>query len=217
MNPINLLPQRERLWQRQKRWWRERWTWTLGISLVVWACLAGVLAWHHQHWVDANALVQAQIDAQAPMRAQHQRLLQAQRQWQDALQGTERKPAGMQEPWRSWQALTQMAAPQVHWERWVWDGQTITASGKVLQAAVATQLLAQWQQHLGPGVVVQALALQAEPTLDPQGVADHWWHWEWRWRTPAQGEPQKAQAPAPGGTEARALPGQPTAKEGLQR
>ena len=55
MNPINLLPQRERLWQRQKRWWRQRWSWTLGISMAVWASLAAVLAWHHQHWVDANA------------------------------------------------------------------------------------------------------------------------------------------------------------------
>ena len=44
MNPINLLPQRERLWQRQRRWWRQRWSWTLGVSLSVWAGLAGVLA-----------------------------------------------------------------------------------------------------------------------------------------------------------------------------
>jgi len=215
MSPINLLPQRERLWQRQRRWWRQRWSWTLGISLAVWASLAGVMAWHHQHWVDANAQVQAQIDAQAPLRAQHQRLLQAQRQWQDALQGSERNPAAMQEPWRSWQALTQMAAPQVHWERWVWDGQTSTASGQVLQASVATQLQAQWQQNLGPGVVVQALTLKAEPTRDPQGVADHWWHGEWRWRTPGAGEDKKAQAPARGSAAPR--PGQPEAKEGLQR
>ena len=75
MSPINLLPQRERLWQRQRRWWRQRWSWTLGISLAVWASLAGVLVWRYQHWVDANAQVQAQIDAQAPLRAQHQRLL----------------------------------------------------------------------------------------------------------------------------------------------
>ena len=215
MSPINLLPQRERLWQRQRRWWRQRWSWTLGISLAVWASLAGVLAWHHQHWVDANAQVQAQIDSQAPLRAQHQRLLRAQRQWQDALQGSERNPAAMQEPWRSWQALTHMAAPQVHWERWVWDGQTITASGQVLQASVATQLQAQWQQNLGPGVVVQALALKAELTRDPQGVADHWWHGEWRWRTPVAGEDTKGQAPARG--SAAPLPGQPEAKEGLQR
>ena len=215
MSPINLLPQRERLWQRQRRWWRQRWSWTLGISLAVWASLAGVLVWRYQHWVDANAQVQAQIDAQAPLRAQHQRLLQAQRQWQDALQGSERNPAAMQEPWRSWQALTQMAAPQVHWERWAWDGQTITASGQVLQASVATQLQAQWQQNLGPGVVVQALALKAEPTRDPQGVADHWWHGEWRWRTSGAGEDKKAQAPARG--SAAPLPGQPEAKEGLQR
>ena len=215
MSPINLLPQRERLWQRQRRWWRQRWSWTLGISLAVWASLAGVMARHHQHWVDANAQVQAQIDAQAPLRAQHQRLLQAQQQWQDALQGTERNPVAMQEPWRSWQALAQMAAPQVHWERWVWDGQNITASGQVLQAAVATQLQAQWQQHLGPGMVVQALSLKAELTRDPQGVADHWWHGEWRWRSPAAGEDKKAQAPAPGG--AAPLPGPPNAKEGLQR
>ena len=181
----------------------------------MWASLAGVVAWHHQHWVDAIAQVQAHIDSQAPQRAQLQRLLQAQRQWQDALQGTERNPAAMQEPWRSWQALTQMAAPQVHWERWVWDGQAITASGQVLQAAVATQLQAQWQQHVGPGVVVQALALKAQPTLDPQGVADHWWHGEWRWRTPAAGEDKKAQAPARAGDAH--LPGQPEAKEGLQR
>jgi hypothetical protein len=212
MNPINLLPQRERLWQRQRRWWRQRWSWTLGISLAVWASLAGVLAWHRQHWVDAIAQVQAHIDSQAPQRAQLQRLLQAQRQWQDALQGTERNPAAMQEPWRSWQTLTQMAAPQVHWERWVWDRQTITASGQVLQAAVATQLQAQWQQHVGPGVVVQAMALKAQPTLDPQGVADHWWHGEWRWRTPAAGEDQKAQAPAPGGSAT--LSGHPEAKAG---
>ena len=165
--------------------------------------------------MDANAQVQAQIDAQAPLRAQHQRLLQAQQQWQDALQGTERNPAAMQEPWRSWQALAQMAAPQVHWERLVWDGQTITASGQVLQAAVATQLQAQWQQHLGPGMVVQALALKAELTRDPQGVADHWWHGEWRWRSPSAGEDKKAQAPARGG--AAPQPGQPEAKEGLQR
>jgi hypothetical protein len=177
--------------------------------------LAGVLAWHHQHWVDANAHVQAQIDAQAPLRAQQQRLLQAQRQWQDALQGMEHKNAAMQEPWRSWQALALMAAPQVHWERWVWDGQTFSASGQVLQAAVATQLQARWQQHLGPGVGVQALALKAEPTQDPQGVADEWWHGEWRWRTPAAGEDKKAQAPAPGGTAP--LPGPPDAKEGPQR
>jgi len=212
MNPINLLPHRERLWQRQRRWWRQRWSWTLGISLAVWASLAGVLAWHRQHWVDAIAQVQADIDSQAPQRAQHQRLLQAQRQWQDALQGTERNAAAMPEPWRSWQALTQMAAPLVHWERWVWDGQTITASGQVLQAAVATQMQAQWQQHVGPGVVVQAMALKAQPTLDPQGVADQWWHGEWRWRTPADGEDQKAQAPAPGGSSP--LPGQPEAKAG---
>ena len=215
MSPINLLPQRERLWQRQRRWWRQRWSWTLGISLVVWASWAGLLAWHHQHWVDANAQVQAQIDSQAPLRAQHQRLLRAQRQWQDALQGSERNPAAMQEPWRSWQALTHMAAPQVHWERWVWDGQSITASGQVLQAAVATQLQAQWQQHLGPGMVVQALTLKAELTRDPQGVADHWWHGEWRWRTPAAGEDTKGLAPARG--SAAPLPGQPEAKEGLQR
>ena len=215
MSPINLLPQRERLWQRQRRWWRQRWSWTLGISLAVWASLAGVLAWHHQHWVDANAQVQAQIDSQAPLRAQHQRLLRAQRQWQDALQGSERNPAAMQEPWRSWQALTHMAAPQVHWERWVWDGQTITASGQVLQASVATQLQAQWQQNLGPGVVVQALTLKAEHTRDPQGVADYWWHGEWRWRTSGAGEDKKAQAPARG--SAAPLPGQPEAKEGLQR
>jgi hypothetical protein len=187
----------------------------LGISLAVWASLAGVLVWRYQHWVDANAQVQAQIDAQAPLRAQHQRLLQAQRQWQDALQGSERNPSAMQEPWRSWQALTQMAAPQVHWERWVWDGQTITASGQVLQAAVATQLQAQWQQHLGSGAVVQALALKAEPTLDPQGVADHWWHGEWRWRTQAAGEDKKAQAPARGSTAP--LPGLPDVKEGPKR
>jgi len=215
MSPINLLPQRERLWQRQRRWWRQRWSWTLGISLAVWASLAGVLVWRYQHWVDANAQVQAQIDAQAQLRGQHQRLLQAQRQWQDALQGSERNPAAMQEPWRSWQALTQMAAPQVHWERWVWDGQTSTASGQVLQASVATQLQAQWQQNLGPGVVVQALALKAEPTRDPQGVADHWWHGEWRWRTPAAGEDTKGLAPARGSAAPR--PGQPEAKEGLQR
>ena len=215
MSPINLLPQRERLWQRQRRWWRQRWSWTLGISLAVWASLAGVLVWRYQHWLDANAQVQAQIDAQAPLRGQHQRLLQAQRQWQDALQGSERNPAAMQEPWRSWQALTQMAAPQVHWERWVWDGQTITASGQVLQASVATQLQAQWQQNLGPGVVVQALTLKAEHTRDPQGVADHWWHGEWRWRTPAAGEDTKGQAPARG--SAAPLPGQPEAKEGPQR
>ena len=215
MSPINLLPQRERLWQRQRRWWRQRWSWTLGISLAVWASLAGVLVWRYQHWVDANAQVQAQIDAQAQLRGQHQRLLHAQRQWQDALQGSERNPAAMQEPWRSWQALTQMAAPQVHWERWVWDGQTITASGQVLQAAVATQLHAQWQQHLGSGAVVQALALKAEPTLDPQGVADHWWHGEWRWRTLAAGEDTKGQTPTRGSAAPR--PGQPEAKEGLQR
>jgi hypothetical protein len=214
MNPINLLPQRERLWQRQKRWWRQRWSWTLGISMAVWASLAAVLAWHHQHWVDANAHVQDQINLQAPLRAQHQRLLQAQRQWQDALQSGERNPVDQQEPWRSWQALTQMAGPQVHWERWVWDGQTITASGQVLQASEATQLHAQWQQHLGPGLVVQSLALKPLPTLDPQGVADQWWHWEWRWRTSAASEDKKAQAPA----QATApLPGQPEAKEGPQR
>jgi hypothetical protein len=215
MSPINLLPQRERLWQRQRRWWRQRWSWTLGISLAVWASLAGVLTWHHQHWVHANAQVQAQIDSQAPLRAQHQRLLQAQRQWQDTLQGFEGHPAVMPEPWRSWQALTQMAAPQVHWERWVWDGQASTASGQVLQAAVATQLQAQWQQNLGPVVALQALALKAQPTQDPQGVADLWWHGEWRWRTPAAGEDKKAQAPAPGGTAP--LPGPPDAKEGPQR
>jgi len=215
MSPINLLPQRERLWQRQRRWWRQRWSWTLGISLAVWASLAAVLAWHHQHWADANAHLLDQINLQAPLRAQHQRLLQAQRQWQDALQGSERNPSAMQEPWRSWQALTQMAAPQVHWERWVWDGQTITASGQVLQAAVATQLQAQWQQHLGSGAVVQALALKAEPTLDPQGVADHWWHGEWRWRTQAAGEDKKAQAPARGSTAP--LPGLPDVKEGPKR
>ena len=216
MNPINLLPQRERLWQRQRRWWRQRWSWTLGISLVVWASWAGLLAWHHQHWVDANAQVQALIDSQAPLRAQHQRLLQAQRQWQDALQGSERKPAAMQEPWRSWQALAQMAAPQVHWERLVWDGQTITASGQVLQAAVATQLQAQWQQRLDPGVVVQALYLKAEPTFDPQGVADQWWHWEWRWRTSATGEDKKAPT-ASAGAAPQPQAGQPNVKEGLQR
>ena len=215
MSPINLLPQRERLWQRQRRWWRQRWSWTLGISLAVWASLAGVLAWYHQHWVDANAQVQAQIDSQAPLRAQHRRLLQAQHQWQDALQGSERNPAATQEPWRSWQALTHMAAPQVHWERWAWDGQTITASGQVLQAAVATQLQAQWQQHLGSGAVVQTLALKAEPTLDPQGVADHWWHGEWRWRTQAAGEDKKAQAPARGSTAP--LPGLPDVKAGSKR
>ena len=73
MSPINLLPMRERLWQRQRRWWRQRWTWTLGISLMVWAGLAGLLAWHHQKWVEVNAQMQAQIEAQAPLRAQHQR------------------------------------------------------------------------------------------------------------------------------------------------
>lgn len=216
MNPINLLPQRERLWQRQRRWWRQRWSWTLGISLVVWASWAGLLAWHHQHWVDANAHVQAQIDAQAPLRAQQQRLLQAQRQWQDALQGMEHKNAAMQEPWRSWQALAPMAAPQVHWERLFWDGQTFSASGQVLQAAVATQLQAQWQQHLGPGVVVQALALKAEPTLDPQGVADQWWHGEWRWRYPAAGEEKKAPTAAAGAApQPQAVV--PDVKEGKQR
>ena len=78
-----------------------------------------------------------------------------------------------------------------------------------------TQLQAQWQQHLGSGAVVQALALKAEPTLDPQGVADHWWHGEWRWRTQAAGEDKKAQAPARGSTAP--LPGQPEAKAGPKR
>jgi hypothetical protein len=185
MNPINLLPQRERLWQRQRRWWRQRWSWTLGVSLTVWAGLAALLAWHHQYWVEANAQLQTHIEAQAPQRAKHERLLQAQRQWQDALQGAGRKQAALPEPWHSWQALTQMAAPHVHWERMVWDGQSISASGHVLQASVATQLQAQWQQRLGSGAVVEVLALKAEPTLDPQGVADNWWHWAWRWPTRA--------------------------------
>ena len=205
MSPINLLPMRERLWQRQRRWWRQRWTWTLGISLVVWAGLAGLLAWHHQKWVEANAQIQAQIEAQAPLRAQHQRLLQAQRQWQDELQGTAAKQAAKPEPWNSWQTLATMAAPLVRWERMVWDGQNITVSGRVLQASVATQLQAQWQQHLGSGVAVQLLALKAEPTLDPQGVADQWWYGEWRWpsATPADRPvtPSAQANTAPGQTE----------------
>ena len=205
MSQINLLPMRERLWQRQRRWWRQRWTWTLGISLMVWAGLAGLLAWHHQKWVEANAQMQAQIEAQAPLRAQHQRLLQAQRQWQDELQGTATRQAAKPEPWNSWQSLAQMAAPQVRWERMVWDGQSITISGRVLQASVATQLQAQWQQRLGPGVPVQPLALKAEPTLDPQGVADQWWYGEWRWlsTTPADrpATPPAQAHTAPGQTE----------------
>lgn len=198
MNPINLLPMRERLWQRQRRWWRQRWTWTLGISLAVWAGLAGLLAWHHQRWVDANAQLQAQIEAQAPVRAQHQRLLQALRQWQAALQHSANQEAAKPEPWHTWQALAQMAAPQVRWERWVWDGQSITASGQVLQASVATQLQTQWQQRWGPDQLVETLSLKAEQTLDPEGVADTWWHGEWRWRAPAAGGTPALKPTTPG-------------------
>ena len=203
MSPINLLPMRERLWQRQRRWWRQRWTWTLGISLALWAGLAGTLAWHHQKWVEAHAQLQAQIQAQAPLRAPHQRLLQAQRQWQDELQGTATRQAAKPEPWNSLKALAQMAAPQVRWERMVWDGQNFTVSGRVLQASVATQLQAQWQQRLGSGVPVHLLALKAEPTLDPQGVADEWWYGEWRWRSTAT-----ADRPATPSAQAHTAPGQ---------
>lgn len=215
MNPINLLPMRERLWQRQRRWWRQRWTWTLGISLAVWAGLAVLLAWQHQHWESANAQLQAQIEAQAPVRAQHQRLLQAQRQWHDALQHTANQLAAKPEPWHSWQVLAQMAAPQVRWERWVWDGQNITASGQVLQASVATQLQAQWQQRWGPEQPVQALTLKAEPTLDPEGVADIWWHGEWRWRVPVAGDTPALKPTAPGAAPVPP-PGRSPVTEGLR-
>jgi hypothetical protein len=215
MNPINLLPLRERLWQRQKRWWRQRWAWTLGVSLAVWAGLAALLAWHHQHWVDANALLQAQIEAQAPQRAQHQRLLQGQRQWQEALQGSADERAALFEPWHSWQALAKMAAPQVRWERMVWDGQTFSASGQALQASVATQLQAQWQQRLGSGPVVQALALKAEPILDPEGAADNWWQWEWRWSAKAAADNHQA-APSASGAAPIGPPGRSQLGEGLR-
>ena len=76
MMPINLLPQRERLWQRQRRWWHQRWAWTLGMSLAVWAAAAGALAWQQHQWKNLNAQVQADMDAQAPQRQAHQRWTQ---------------------------------------------------------------------------------------------------------------------------------------------
>jgi hypothetical protein len=63
---------------------------------------------------------------------------------------------------------------------------------------------------------VQALSLKAEPTFDPQGVADQWWHWEWRWRTSATGEDKKAPT-ASAGAAPQPQAGQPNVKEGLQR
>lgn len=215
MNPINLLPQRERLWQRQRRWWRERWTWTLGISLAVWAGLAALLAWHHQKWEDAHASLKAQVEAQAPLLAQRERLLQTQRQWQDSLQSTARNAAGLSEPWHSWQALARMAGPQVLWERMLWDGQSMSASGHVLQASEATQLQAQWQQRWGAEAVVQPMALTTEPTMDPQGMADQWWRWEWRWRIPSQVDKPPG-ANASRGAAAQAQPVQPSGTEGAR-
>ena len=88
----------------------------------------------------------------------------------------------------------------------VLNAMPVTNVGKIYKPELRT---------LAAGAVVQALALKAEPTLDPQGVADHWWHGEWRWRTQAAGEDKKAQAPARGSTAP--LPGLPDVKESPKR
>jgi Tfp pilus assembly protein PilN len=180
MMPINLLPGRERLWQRQRRWWRQRWTWTVGISALVWATAALVLAWQHGQWTEANAQLQALIEAQAPDRLAHQRWTQERLALQNTQQGQGQAPPATLEPWHPWQALAAAVKPPLHLERLVWNAQGITVAGHALQAADAAQVLKDWQQRWGQSGV-QVVAMQSVPVSDPQGMPDSWWAFEWRW------------------------------------
>ena len=196
MMPINLLPQRERLWQRQRRWWHQRWAWTLGVSLAVWAAAAGALAWQQHQWKNLNAQVQADMDAQAPQRQAHQRWTLEHRQWQDALQGKHQATLAQGQPWHSWQALAQAITPPLRLERLVWNAQGVVVAGHALQAADAAQVLSDWQLRMG-STGVQVVSMQTLPVQDPQGMPDHWWAFEWRW-VPATAVPGVAGAtPAP--------------------
>lgn len=178
MMPINLLPGRERFWQRQRRWWRQRWTWTVGLSGLVWASAALALAWQHGQWTEANAQLQTHIEAQAPDRLAHQRWTQESEALQNALQG--HAPLATHQPWQSWQALAAAFTPPLHLERLVWHAQGLTVAGHAVQAADAAQVLKNWQQRMG-NAALQVVALQPVPVADPQGMPDSWWAFEWRW------------------------------------
>ncbi|NBX53636.1 MAG: hypothetical protein EBT70_00960 [Betaproteobacteria bacterium] len=191
MMPVNLLPERERLWQRQRRWWRQRWTWTVGISLLVWASAAGVLAWQLGQWTEMNAQVQAQIDAQGPDRLAHQRWTQERQALQSAQLGQSQAPTTTHQPWHPWQALAAALTPPLHLERLVWNAQGLTVAGHALQAADAALVLKQWQQRSGL-TGVQVMSMESEPVPDPQGMPDSWWAFEWRW-TAIPSNPVRAQ------------------------